>query len=245
MNKQQFKHALHELAVRAVPSSLDLWPTILARVNRQLHGTPWTRLFPNSRFGWVGLTFAVLLFLSATVYAAAPVISRLLQMDEQLKGADSASLGQSLDLSQTIGNVAVTVQWAYADTDRILIGYAIKSSDGRRFDPYSEALTDAAGMAFRASTGYGVTGQSDVLGVTLPPGEGTFIRVFENKVTTEAKPLSLRLTLYVQELILPSTPDAHSLDSGVVQVQPLNAATVIGPFTFDFTIPVVSAGQLR
>lgn len=247
MNKQQFQQTLHELAAQAVPSNLDLWPVIRARVAHKSHRTLWMRMLPATRLGWASLALVASFVFGVTAYAAAPVISRLLQMDEQLKYADPASLGQPFDLSQTIDNVTVTMQWAYADADRVLIGCTIRSSDGRRFDPYVEMLTDATGAVFQWQGGYGVVGQSDILKVTLPPGEGSFIWVFDNTVKSSTAPqtLNLRFTVHVQELVMSATPVTTSLDSGSVFLQPVPIGAVIGPFTFDFSIPVISSSQSR
>ncbi|MDO9129972.1 MAG: DUF4179 domain-containing protein, partial [Anaerolineales bacterium] len=203
MNKQQFQQTLHELAAQAIPSNLDLWPVIRARVAHKSHRTLWMRMLPATRLGWASLALVASFVFGVTAYAAAPVISRLLQMDEQLKYADPASLGQPFDLSQTIDNVTVTMQWAYADADRVLVGYTVRSSDGRRFDPYDATLTEATGIAFQWQGGYGVTGQSDVLQVTLPPGEGTFIEIFDNilGLSTVSRTLNVHFTVYAQELV--------------------------------------------
>ncbi len=247
MNKQQFQQTLHELAAQAMPSNFDPWPAIRERLALRSHRRLRARLIPTTRLGWLGLALTALFIFSITAYAAAPVISRLLQMDEQLKYADPATLGQPFDLSQTIDNVTVTMQWAYADADRVLIGYTIRSSDGRRFDPYVEMLTDATGAVFQSQGGYGVVGQSDILKVTLPSGEGSYIRVFDNTVKSSIAPqtLNLHFIVHVQELVTSAAPVTPSLDSGSVILQPVPIGEVIGPFTFEFSIPVASSSQSR
>jgi hypothetical protein len=239
MDKKQFQQTLHELAAQAVPSNLDLWPVIRARVAHKSHRTLWMRMLPATLLGWASLALVALFVFGVTAYAAAPVISRLLQMDERLKYVDPATLGQSLDLSQTNDNVTVTMQWAYADADRVLIGYTIHSSDGRRFDPYVEMLTDATGAVFQWQGGYGA-------------GEGSYMWIFDNTVKSSTAPqtLNLRFIVHVQELVMSATPvtpslDSPSLDSGSVFLQPVPIGEVIGPFTFDFSIPVISSSQSR
>jgi hypothetical protein len=253
MNKQQFQQMLHELATQTGPSNLDLWPVIQARLILRSPRTQRTQFIPATHWGWLGFALAALFIFSITAYAATPVINRLLQMDERLKHADPARLGQPLDLSETINSVTITMQWAYADVDRVLVGYTIHNSDGRRFDPYHETLTDASGITFQWQGGYGVTGQSEILQVTLPPGEGTFIGIFDNipDLSTAFGVLNVRFTVYAQELNLPSTeailPTIETTEAGVVvaQVQPMPAGAIIGPFSFEFTIPVVSSSQSR
>lgn len=250
MNKQQFQQVLHELAAQAVPSNRDLWPVIRERLAPRSHRTLQLRILPATRLGWLSLTLVALFVFSTTAYAVAPVISRLLNKDERLKTIDLARFSQPLDLSQTIENVTVTVQWAYADADWVLIGYAIHSSDGRRFDPYGETLTDATGIPFQWQGGYGFTGHSDVLQATLPPGEGTFVGIFDNISGLSIMPrtLDLHFTVYAQELVLPATQDIPSTteaEVAQVQLEPISGGTIVGPFTFDFNIPVVSSDQSR
>jgi hypothetical protein len=242
MNRHQMQRALHELAAQAVLPDLDLWPAVRARVAQRSHRTLWTRMLPATRLGWASLTLVALFVFGVTAYATAPAIGRLLRMDDQLKdAADPASLGQSFNLSQTIDNVTITMQWAYADADHVWIGYTIRSSDENRFDPYREMLADTTGAVFQWQRSYGVSGQSDILQVTLPPGEFSSLAIFV-KSPTVSQTLDLRFTVHVQELIIPTTPVTPSLDSGSVIAQPAPMGTVIGPFTFDFSIPV---GQPR
>jgi hypothetical protein len=253
MNKQQFQQMLHEFAAQAVPSNLDLWPAIRERLALRPHRRLRARLIPATRLGWLGLALAVLFVFSIIAYATGPEISRLLQKDERLRHVD-LGLSQPLDLSQTIENVTVTVQWAYADADWVLIGYTIRSSDGRRFDPGDATLTEATGVTFPWQGGYGVTGHSDILQVTLPPGEGTFVEIFDNipGLSTVPRTLNVHFTVYATELVLPSpqaippTTEATT-ETGVaqVQLQPMSGGTIIGPFTFDFNIPVISSDQSR
>lgn len=251
MNKQKFQQVLDELAAQAVPSNLNLWPAIRERLALRPHRTLRAQLIPATRLGWLGFALAVLFIFSITAYAAGPVLSRLFQRDKRLKHVD-LSLRQPLNLSQTIENVTVTVEWAYADADHVLVGYTIHTSDGRRFDPYHETLTDTTGVTFPWQGGYGVTGQSDILHVTLPAGEGTFVGIFDN--ISASHTLNVHFTVYAQELVLPSTQAVSptpatetTTESGVVQTQlePMPAGALIGPFTFDFDIPVVSSSQSR
>lgn len=244
MNKKQFQKALHELAAEAVSSDLDLWPTIRERLARRSHSTLKRRLIPSTRLGWLGFTLAVLFVFSITAYAAGPLISRLLHEDERLKHVDLA-LRQPLDMSQTIENVTITVHWAYADPDYVLLGYTIQSSDGKRFDPDGEHLKDAAGIAFPWQGGYGVSGQSDILQVALPPGEGTFVSIFDNVSALNA--LDVTFTVYTQELVFSSIPISSTSEAGDDQVhlEPMPAGITIGPFVFEFNISVISSDHSR
>jgi hypothetical protein len=263
MDKLQVKRALDELAEAAVPEDIEVWPGVRARVEggragawvakieqvgRRLggrnpiiqggHAGPPLRL---GRLGWAGLAVTGLLVLAATAYAAAPVINKLLMMDEQFRNSEAERLGQSLDLSQTLGDVTATVQWAYADGQRVLVGYALKTADGRRFDPAGATVTDSSGVGLHSTGGYGVVGHSDVLGVSLPPGESANVVLFDSPASAgQAASLKLHLSLMAAEYMPPSeaTPEIHG---NTAQAQPAIRLATAGPFEFDFEVPVVRA----
>ena len=129
------------------------------------------------------------------------------------------------------------------------MGYSVAGDNGRRFDPGEAALTMADGTVLKSYGGYGVSGRSDILGVDLPPGEGSFTHTFANP-DIGAGPLKLRLTLYLSEFnMLPTrstdagTPDASG--QAVVLVTAMAVAVAPGkalcPYTFDFSVPVQPA----
>ena len=226
---------MQALAEAGVPEGVDVWPAVRARVAR---GQPGLAL-PRSRLGWAGLALAGLLALVATAYAAAPVFSKLLAMDGQLKPADAERLGKALDLSQTLGDVTATVQWAYADGQRVLVAYTLKTADGRRFDPGGATLTDSAGAVLRSTGGYGVVGHSDVLDVSLPPGENANIAIFDSpagagRMTT----LKLHLSLSAAEYATPDPATPVLVNGDTAQAQPAIRLATAGPFEFDFEVPV-------
>lgn len=256
MNTQQLRRALHELEAERVPADLDLWPRVRARLASQPGRVRRGRWLPVTRLGWVAIGLAALLAVGATarVAATAPVIGRLLHLfePEVAHQGDPASLGQALNLSQTIGNVTVAVEWAYADAQRIRVGYTLRSSDGRRFDPRHMTLTGETGAPMLFTMGYGVTGESERLDAALPPGEGSYVSVFANEAqgTAPGELLKLRLEMEVEELILPTPapalagdPSASPAEPMSVLLDPLPAGERLGPFTFEFSIPVAASSS--
>lgn len=247
MNAQQFRRTLDELEAKRVPADLDLWPRLRARLAAHPPGVRQGRWLPATRLGWIAVALVVLLAVGVTarVAATAPVIGRLLQMfePEVAHQGDPASLGQQLNLSQTIDNVTVSVGWAYADAQRIRIGCTVRSSDGRRFDPRAMRLADETGVPMPFTQGYGVTGASDLLDVALPPGESSYVWVFANEVQGAApgETLKLRLEMQVEEMILPAPAGdaaAGPAGPGATLLEPLPVGKRLGPFTFEFSIPV-------
>ena len=250
MKEQQATQILQELAEQEVPASLDLWPAIQARLQPQRRLSRWARVMPATRLGWAFLVLTLFLAFGAVTYAVAPIVERLFQQEAGLRHVEQANLVQELNLSQTVDGVTVTLERAYADANRIVVGFTIKGPNGQRYDAHHLTLTDAAGTVFSGMLGYGVTGQSDILQVSLPPGEGAYVLAFD-AAPVEGAPaeLDLRLVMEVKEFVLPSyapeppptpvSPPAEPPASMVVEALPAPEGAIIGPFTFDFRVPFI------
>ena len=243
MSAGQLKHTLAELAEAGVAARVNLWPRVRARASARRPGFALPAWMPRGQRRWAGLAVAALLLVGATAYAAAPVISRLLTMDDQLRTLDAEHAGRALNLSQTQGDVTVLVQWAYADAHRVLVGYTIKTADGRRFDPAGATLTDGRGTVLTSNSGYGVTGHSDILGVSLPPGETTEVVVFNRPTLTGEQPAALKLHFSVNAANygLPTESATPVVVGNTAQAQPAILIATAGPFEFDFEVPIATA----
>jgi len=250
MKEQRITPILHELAEQEVPDSLDLWPAIQARLRPQQPVSRWARIRPASRLAWALMALGLFLVLGAAAYAVAPVLTRLLQMDPSLQDVEQAGLFQELNLSQNVGGLTVTLQRAYADANRIVVAYTVSSPAGQRYDPGDVTLTDATGTVFPGMAGIGVTGKSDLLQVELPPGTGSYVTSFDAAAVQGAPAeLRLRLTLKLEEIVLPTpvpnappTADSRPAEpppSIVVTLEPMPRGTLVGPFTFDFSVPFI------
>ncbi len=210
----------------------------------------WARGMPATRLGWAFMALVLCLAFGAVAYAVVPVVSRLFQQEAGLRHVEQANLVQELNLSQTVDGVTVTLERAYADANRIVVGFTIKDPNGQRYDASHLTLTDAAGAVFSGMHGYGVTGQSDILKVSLPPGEGAYVLAFD-AAPVEGAPaeLDLRLVMEVREFMLPldapeppptpiSPPDEPPA-SMVVEALPVPEGAIVGIFTFDFSVPFI------
>ena len=259
MKEQQTVQILQEIAEQEVPASLDLWPAIRARVQPRRRSSRWAQLMPTTRLGWAFMALVLCLAFGAVAYAMVPVVSRLFQQEAGLRHVEQANLVQELNLSQTVDGVTVTLERAYADANRIVVGYTIKGPNGQRYDARHLTLTDAAGTVFLGTIGYGVygvTGQSDILRVSLPPGEGAYVLAFDAAPVQGAPTkLDLRLVMEVEELVLP--PDAPSPsptlagspaeppEPMVVELLPMPMGAIVGPFIFDFSVPFIAGRVIK
>ncbi len=233
MKANQLRQALHELAERAVPASPDLWPKVQERVAGQSARRGWAGSPPIARLCWATLTAAVLLAFGTAAYSAAPTIMRLLQRDVRTQDVDVAHLAKPLHLNQTVGGVTVTLQWAYADAERLLVAYTVHAADGRHFDLRDYSLTDETGLAFTWQGTYG-------------DGDGQWVAIYDSLPEDAALPpaLNLRFTARAQEVVLPQQTNARPLTEGgsniIVSLEPVPAGEIVGPFVFEFSVPLVS-----
>jgi len=250
MKKQQVTKILQEIAEQEVPDNVDLWPAIRARVQPQRRSSRWAQLMPATRLGWAFMALVLCLAFGAVAYAVVPVVSRLFQQEAGLRHVEQANLVQELNLSQTIDGVTVTLERAYADANRIVVGFTIKDPNGQRYDAGHLTLSDMTGTVFSPTIGFGVTGQSDILQVSLPPGEGADVICFDaDPVEGAPAELDLRLVMEVREFVLPldapeppptpiSPPDEPPA-SMVVEALSVPEGAIVGPFTFDFSVPFI------
>jgi hypothetical protein len=220
MNERQIVQSLHEIAGQAVPDDLDLWPAIRARVAPQ-HRTHSVHLRPTTRRGWVLLVLVLCLAFGVGAWAVSPIVDRLFRVDSGLDHVGQAGLGQDLALSQTVDGVTVTLERAYADANRIAIGLTVHGPYILGYDLAHVGLSDRHDRTFPLSMGMGVKGQSDVLQLELSSGESAHVLSFDASALRGApSPLDLRLVVEVARSPMPLS--RH----------------VIGPFIFDFSLPL-------
>jgi len=247
LKKERLSPILYEIAAEGVPNSRDLWPSIRAHLKPNRRRVRLAALRPATRLGWAVLALATILTVSTVAYAVVPVVSRLFQQEVGLRDVEQAGLSQTIDRSQTIDGITVTLEQGYADANRIVVGYTISSSDGQRYDPHV-ALSDVNGVEFPPTTGMGLTGYSDVMGISLPPGEGSYVFSFDAAGLRGTPPtLDLHLEVTLREFVLAATDTtlaptldklpAETTDPTVVELTPLRVeGELVGPFIFDFDL---------
>jgi Domain of unknown function (DUF4179) len=181
-----------------------LWPAIRTQLQPQRRPQRWEQLTPATRLGWVLLNIALFLVMGAAAFALDPAVNKLFQQTVGWRHIEQAQLVQKLDLTQTMDDVTVTLQRVYADTNQIVVGYTVKTSDGQRHDPYNIKLMVHLARSFLAPSDGG-TGNSDLLNVNLPPREGAGVLSF-NAASIQGTPsiLHLRLVMEAKPLVLPT-----------------------------------------
>ena len=86
-----------------------------------------------------------------------------------------------------------------------------------------------------------MVGHSEILGVSLPPGESTNVAIFDSPADAGHVPsLKLHLSLTAAEYAPPSAA-TPVVEGNTAQAQPAILLATAGPFEFDFVVPVVQA----
>lgn len=189
------------------------------------------------------LTAAALLLVTAA-FAIDPNLQTAIDFDAGLKHVSEEELGMPLDLTRTLDKLTVTLQWAYADAERITVAYTIGgtgSLDSPAFNYTSDSvtLTDADGRTFEGAGGIGYTGMGE---------DALYVMSFDtSRVEDLPDELDLTLSMNVQFMTAntwatieaqptpgPETTPDVSADREFVS--PYEDA--VGPFEFEFAVPV-------
>lgn len=242
MRDQQLRRILDELASREIPADVDLWPTIRARLLNASRARRPAR--PISRLRWALLFPVLALVMAVTAYAMTALWGRM----PFWQPVEENELGTALHLSQTMNGYTVTLERAYADANQILIGFTVTGPEDRPVMA-SGTLRGPDGNVVQELVGTGLSGQSELLGLSLPPGVQAHVLAFDASglpATVAELPLRFEVNLVwweepaaggVQPQEPEGTPPAEETDVKRVVVQPMRLNSVAGPFVFDFNVP--------
>jgi len=92
----------------------------------QIH-TQLERVSRRSRGLTLLLTVIIMFGVVTAVYA---VVNGQIGLDPGMEGVDAANLVTDLNLSQTVDGVTLTLEWAYIDAHRVVMGYNIVAPEG-------------------------------------------------------------------------------------------------------------------
>jgi hypothetical protein len=169
------------------------------------------------RLGMVAAVGLVVLVMGAA-YGIIPIVDRAFFIDAGTQQILNGGLATRLNLSETQNGYTVTLQRAYADANRVVIGYIIHGPNGR-------SLTDTEKASLRDSL-------RDGSGNVLPPlGGGDFASggaALDNfdasGVPSSTKNLALDFTIPQPTALAPGGPGISPPVTG-------------SPFSFHFTVP--------
>ena len=251
MDEKHIRAALDQIAKQEIPDDMNLWESL-----KQEIPTHRAARFTRS----ISLVAVLLLMLIAAVAVYAVVRDQI--ADPGISGAMEANLVTELGLSQTIGDVTVTLDWAYTDANRIAIGYSVAVPP-----EYQGSVVEGGFVLTDADQSFYLDGGGSGGGLITPEGSEyvtTFgVAFVENP--PEMLHLHLQLTLSAEPM-QQSTEDANggsggggggfgfgagggggsdetpepgiSIDFGI------DPAYVLGVFNFDFDLPTIPAIQV-
>lgn len=241
MDERLITQALQEIARKEIPDDMNRLPEIQQQLGR------FSRSAARSRTSWVVAAILTMLAVSIVAYAAA----RLLQntpLDPGLQGASEADLITVLNLQQTIDGVTVTLDYAYADANRLSIAV---SSKGTIPADIQYSFSD---IQLSNSEGYPITpmfgGGGGGGGSTDNPEVNTYgLSTLGSYDTTAIQGNPDSLDLRVETTILVNSGVDQSAggsgssggstpDEGANLMTPAPART-IGPFVFEFELPFI------
>lgn len=154
---------------------------------------------------------------------------------------EETELTEPLKLSQTMTDVTVTVDQAYADANRIAVDYTVAITGQRDFRPLDVKLTWLPDTELPRTTGHG-------------DGTGRYNLSFDaTAIQTTARQLDLQLEIYTTEFVYP--PELKRLigQYGSIEQIPrdklmgqpdITKGERVGPFSFDFSIPFLPSQTL-
>src|SRR5664279_262596 len=234
MDKRLIAQALHDQARKDIPDDMNLWN----EVQERLGGVP--QRAARSRLTWVVAVILALLAMSAIAYAAA----RLLQgqpLDPGLQGASEADLVTVFNQKQTIDGVSATLDYAYADSNRISFSVSsqgdVAIGDSYQFGDVK--LSDDAGHVFQSMFGGGGGGgggdaQSGSLSYSI-----STVGSYDPAILTDAPDkINLRIEVPLNFVRL-GGENAQGLPNAASAPSQDTVEKVIGPFVYNVTIPFI------
>jgi hypothetical protein len=248
MDERDIQRAFHAIAEQEIQDDMDMWPTIRASLtpSRPL------RAVHALRFGKFAIVILILL-VSAVAYA----LYQSTTGDPGLESVQDAKLTTPLNMKQTIGDVSVTLDWAYADSNRVVLAYTTNEPQGVNLHP-----TDFGGhfgLADTQSNHFLATTFSGIGGLSVQPETAQVISSFDITCLGSTMPEKINLifdvTFGVESVTESRQGGGGGGGSGGYEGCPKedvdagspapDGSKLIGPFQFSFEVPIIPALQVN
>lgn len=244
MDERLITQALQEIARKEIPDDMNRFPEIQKQLER------FSRSAARSRVSWVAAAILTMLALSVVAYAAARLL-QITPLDPGLQGANEADLLTMLDMEQTVDGVTVTLEYAYADANRL--SFALTSAGTAPADIQYRfgdlLLTSSEGYPIMPMFGGGGGGGGSTDNPALNTYDLSTVGSYDTTaIQGDPDTLNLRVetTIQVFSAVDETMGDGSSPGGGGGSAgsgEPPAPERTIGPFIFEFTIPFIG-GQV-
>lgn len=243
MNSQerQIQHALHACAEQAIPDSVDLWLRIRAQAAAARQPARKATIFPL-RLQPVALLLLVILLTGVGCAAGAAIQKVFFENTLGMSDVVEGGLIHTVNQSQTIDGVTVTIHSAYVDARRLALGISVRGDMGDHYSIWG---------------GTPKLNGVELLGLQYSGGAGSVWDLVGNESDAEPVPgfiYGVDLTDDVSPAIAELTRIRPGGDPAMVNIQ-LDLKVhdsyrderfdPIGPFHFSFDTPLQPAHRLE
>jgi len=225
MYKKELEQELRDyfkIKVKKIEPTDEWWTNTVYNISQQKHRPSWFGLLPKTRLAWVLLPLIILLF-GGVVYGTISGVQKL--FNSLAKDVEIAGLAQTVNVSQTIDGVTITLEKVYADSNVVLIGYTVEKANETKIF-YGGKLFTSDGLQLFPLGGMSNAIDSAKLGVR----DDAMIWIYDAS-TLIGTPSELNLKLEISPTFLPdpNTPTQAS----------------VNPFTFNFTVPFHAGKEIE
>lgn len=185
------------------------------------------RAVPKRRRGRIVALLLAALLLAGAGYASGPIVARLWSHDPGAAALWRAGLVRELSLAETVDGVTVRVDRAYADRNRILVGYSVQLPQERAagFAGFTAraTLTDAEGRAYPVGP-ISFGDQDPAAGIS-----GHLFNFDASALSPDESEVAFELTVAAVRAIRVQAASANSARFETIAT---------GPWSFRFTLPI-------
>jgi hypothetical protein len=240
MKTKRFQNALRSIVDEDLQDKKDLWPEVRARIGTKPRGR---KPLGIKRPGWALVLFLLILIVGAVAYTS---ITSFMEQAVEIDPSGSSylvenGLVENLNLTQTIEDITVTLEWAYADANRITVAYTISHPSDRENTTTALTLEDGTLIPHWVG-GYGYVGdglmsQVENFDASIIQGESDALRLHFH---LEVSPFDLPED--VPTLILATAEPEGDVSSVMLEPMELTAPST---FDFEFSVPFLGGRTIE
>ena len=233
---ERLRRALRGCAERGISPTTEPWRKIEERLDAR-GATPARRrprFVPRTPLR-VALAAALVLLFGVGAYAGFPMVQDVFR--EALPGGAGSDVGAEIGQERTDGGAKVTLEYAYADAEFVVVGYTVQDmKQDRTFGRFPSQLTprvdltDGTGRDFDLVQGSVTYRADDPDDLKQPKPNVAIFKPSEGLEPGGGHRFSLKVALREDPIVPPGF-------KGMIEA-PRDGLDRLGPYEFDFEVPV-------